>query len=81
MIVNSEQCVVGATILCDGMYTTHTTNQQTHKPEKHEGVCCVTCVLAWLRAHYTTPAIPQKKDEERKRSKAKQKKKENRKKE
>ena len=51
---------------------THTThNRQTRK---HKGVCCVTCVLAKLRAHYTTHTIPQKekkekqgKEEERKR--------------
>ena len=33
---------------CEGTHTTTNTNH------KHKGVCCVTCVLAWLRAHYTT---------------------------
>ena len=28
---------------------------------EHKGACCVTCVLARLRAHYTTHAIPQTK--------------------
>ena len=51
-IVNNEQCVVGTT------HTPHTVD----KPTNTKGVCRVTCVLAGLRAHYTTHAIPQEKE-------------------
>ena len=50
-IVNNEQCVV--------VEVTHTTH--CRQTQKHKGECRVTCVLAGLRAHYTTPAIPQTK--------------------
>ena len=63
-IVNNEQCVVGTTntALWQKQHTPHTVN----KPRNTKGGCRATCVLAWLRAHYTTPAIPQTKKEERK---------------
>lgn len=57
VIVNSEHCVVGQQILCCGRSNTHHT---VDKLTKHKGACRVTCVLAGLRAHYTTPAIQDK---------------------
>lgn len=36
-------------------------------------MCCATCVLAELRAHCTTPAIPQEKEKKEKRGKRKRK--------
>ena len=63
VIVNNEQCVVVGNKHRVVVEVTHI--HWVDNP-KHEGVCCVTCVLAGLRAHYTTPAIPQnKKSEER----------------
>ena len=53
--VNSEQCVVCATVLCDGV--THHTHPLGEQTQKQQGVRRVTCVLAELRAHYTTHAI------------------------
>lgn len=48
---------------------THTTHS---RQTKTRGACCVTCVLAELRAHYTTHAIPQtKKSEKRKENRKK----------
>lgn len=65
-IVNSEQCVVGNNKHYVVIEATHTT--RSRQTQKHKGGCRVTCVLAGLRAHYTTPAIPQNKErqEERK---------------
>ena len=63
-IVDNEQCVVGTTNTTLVVEVTHTTHSR--QTRKHKGGCRVTCVLAKLRAHYTTPAIPQK--ERRKKS-------------
>ena len=46
-------------------------NRQT---QNTQGECRVTCVLAGLRAHYTTPAIPKQEEEEERRRKKKEKK-------
>lgn len=46
------------------MGATHTTHSK--QTQKHKGVCCVTCVLARLRAHYTTHANPKEREEEKK---------------
>lgn len=48
--------------------TVSTHNQNT------KGVRCVTCVLAGLRAHYTTHAIPQTKNEREREQKGEEKK-------
>ena len=64
MIVNSEQCVVGYNkhyIVIEATHTTH--GRQTRK---HKGGRRVTCVLAGLRAHYTTPAIPRGREKKKK---------------
>jgi hypothetical protein len=70
VIVNSEQCVVGtihnvvtdtANIACD---STHAQSRE-NKPRNNKGACRVTCVLAELRAHYTTHANPQTREEEK----------------
>ena len=53
---SNEQCVVGNK-RCAVVEATHgALGEQT---QKQQGACCVTCVLAGLRAHYTTHAIPQ----------------------
>ena len=52
-IVNNEQC--GGNRHYVVMEVTHTA---LSKQTKHKGDCRVTCVLAKLRAHYTTAAIP-----------------------
>lgn len=69
VIVNNEQC--------GGNNKHHVVVEITHaahssQTQKHSGACCVTCVLAGLRAHYTThaPHTNKKKrgkEEERKR--------------
>ena len=59
VIVNSEQCVVRDNKHHVVIEVTHTTHSR--QTPKHKGACCVTCVLAGLRAHYTTPATPQTK--------------------
>lgn len=41
-------------------------------------MCCVTCVLAWLRAHYTTHATPQEKEKRKKATGKEEKKREQR---
>ena len=63
VIVNNEQCVVG-----NKHYVVVETTRTAHSKQtrKHKGGRRVTCVLAELRAHYTTPAIPQKRGRERK---------------
>ncbi len=44
------------TTLWRKQHTPHTID----KPRTQGGACCVTCVLAGLRAHYTTHALPKK---------------------
>ena len=62
VVVNSEQCVVGTTSHVM-VYTHHTC--QSRQTQKQQGDCRVTCVLAWLRAHYTTAAIPKQRKAKR----------------
>ena len=59
--------------MCGGNNKHHVAVEVTHAThnrqiQKHKGECRVTCVLAGLRAHYTTPATPQEREkkEERK---------------
>ena len=65
VIVNSEQCVVGTTYPHGGMQQAlhmkvHIQHTPPSRHAQHKGVCRVTCVLAGLRAHYTTHAIQNK---------------------
>ena len=52
--------------MCGGDNKHYVVVEETHstlsRQTKTWGVCCVTCVLAGLRAHYTTPALPQKRE-------------------
>lgn len=61
--VTSEQCVVCATVPCDGV--THHTHPMSKQTQKQQGARRVTCVLAQLRAHYTTHALSITKKEKR----------------
>lgn len=59
-IVNNEQCVVEDNKHHVVVEVTHTTRGR--QTQNTKGACCVTCVLAGLRAHYTTHANPQTKE-------------------
>ena len=86
MIVNNEQCVVGATIPSwwhatsiarDGVHTTRT--PLSRQTQNTKGARCVTCVLAELRAHYTTHATPKQEKRRKARRGEKRRGKENKK--
>nr|DAX79572.1 MAG TPA: hypothetical protein [Caudoviricetes sp.] len=65
--------------MCGGDNKHHVAVEETHntlskQTQNTKGACCATCVLAELRAHYTTHAIPQEREKKEKRRRKKRRK-------